>query len=286
MRDFWRERIQRVEPDHPDLIVLPEYCDLYHDQPSCEQIEYSRQAGNEMLDFFGQTARENRCHIVYPTLTHDSDGSCRNSTRVLDPSGRVIGSYHKNHVTIGEMEELNVRCGSEAPIIECDFGCVACVTCFDLNFDELRLKYQAAQPDVILFSSLYHGGLVQAYWAYACRAHFVSAIGFAGAPSGIISPLGQTLASTTIYHDFAIATINLDCRLAHLDYNFEKLKNLKAKYGTQVTITDPDLLGSVLISSQSKEKSVLEMTREGGIELLDEYFVRARTYQCQSGDKE
>jgi len=72
--------------------------------------------------------------------------------------------------------ESGILYGREAPVFDCDFGRVAFAICFDLNFDELRLKYVKAKPDLIVFSSVYHGGLMQAYWAYSCRAHFIGAV--------------------------------------------------------------------------------------------------------------
>src|SRR5690606_27636859 len=124
----------------------------------------------------------------------------------------------------------------------------AFVICFDLNFEELRLKYQAAKPDLIVFPSMYHGGLMQEYWAYSCRAHFVSSVAPANLPSEIISPVGHTLAASTNYFDFTTATVNLDCRVVHLDGNWGKLRALKEKYGSQVTIFDPGRLGAVLLT--------------------------------------
>ena len=276
MREFWRAKIDQVLPDRPDLIVLPEYCDLYADHSPAQQKEYARQAGDTMLGFLREVAHESACYIAYPTLIDVGDDTYRNCTQILDRAGQVIGSYNKNHAAIGEMDHLNVVCGAEAPIIECDFGRLACVTCFDLNFDELRLKYVSARPDFILFSSLYHGGLLQAYWAYSCRAHFVSAIGITGLRSSILSPLGVTLATTTFYHDFVTAEINLDCCLAHLDFNQEKLQRLKAAHGTRVTLTDSDLLGVICIASEIENWSACDMAREFGIELLDEYLERSQ----------
>jgi hypothetical protein len=83
-----------------------------------------------------------------------------------------------------------------------------------------------------------------------------------------------------------VATVNLDCAVAHLDYNWERLRKLKAKYGPQVDISDPGCLGSVLITSRHPEKTVNEMTREFGIELLDDYFDRSLAYRHQPGNME
>ena len=119
------------------------------------------------------TAREHKCYIAYSAARQVEDGSWRNSTQMIDRNGAIVGIYNKNHVVIEETTVSGILCGKEAPVFECDFGTVACVICFDLNFDELRLKYGAVQPDIILFSSMYHGGLMQQYWPTAA-VHFLS----------------------------------------------------------------------------------------------------------------
>ena len=119
----------------------------------------------------------------------DIGGTWYNSSYVIDRNGSDAGIYNKNFPTIGEME-AGIKAGDDVPLIKCDFGTVACAICFDLNFQELLEKFQKIKPDIILFSSMYHGGLVQSYWAYSCRAFFVGSIG--GSPhrkSGI--PLGM-----------------------------------------------------------------------------------------------
>jgi hypothetical protein len=87
--------------------------------------------------------------------------------------------------------------------------------------------------------------------------------------------LGQVITSSTNYSDFAVAAVNLDCALVHLDYNQERLTKLKAKYGPKVKITDPGLLGAVLVSSEDGSISVGEMIKEFEIELLDDYLARS-----------
>jgi len=80
--------------------------------------------------------------------------------------------------------------------------------------------------------------------------------------------------------------VNLDCKLAHLDYNWERLRKLKAKYGPKVTISDPGCLGSILISSEHETVGVDEMIKEFEIELLDDYFARALAYRHKPGNME
>ncbi len=277
MIGHWRSRFAQVLPDRPDLIVVPEACDRPRGLPRQKLIEYYRVRKNQIRDFFAQVARKNRCYVVYSAKRELPDGTWRNSSMLLDRQGTIAGIYNKNHPTVGEME-AGILCGKDAPVFACDFGSVACAICFDLNFDALRLKYVERRPDLIVFSSMYHGGLMQAYWAYSCRCHFVGAIE-RRCPSEIRNPLGEVVASNSNYFDFAVARVNLDSALVHLDGNWGRLRDLKKKYGPQVTVADPGYLGAVLISSEHPTITVDDMIEEFKIERLDDYMKRSLEFR-------
>ncbi len=282
---YWQSKFAQVLPDKPDLIVVPEACDRPGGFSSEKLSEYYKVRKDQIQNFFSKVAGENNCYMVYSAKRELPDGTWRNSSVLIDRKGNVTGIYNKNHPTIGEMEG-GILCGSQAPVFECDFGRVAMAICFDLNFDEIRLKYAKAKPDLIIFSSMYHGGLMQPYWAYSCRSHFVGAIAGKGTRSEIYNPLGQLVASNTNYFDFAVATVNLDCELVHLDYNWERLRKLKEKYGPKVTINDPGCLGAVLVTSEHESISVDQMIKEFEIELLDDYFIRSLEHRHKPGNME
>lgn len=281
----WRNLFNRVLPDQPDLIVVPEACDRPRGLAPEALSQYFVTRGTQVQEFFATVARENQCYIVYSAKRVMDDGTFRNSSVLLDRQGKVAGIYNKNHLTIGEIDN-GILCGNSAPVIECDFGRVAMAICFDLNFDELRLQYVAAKPDLILFSSMYHGGLMQQYWAYSCRCHFIGAIAGRATPSEIRNPLGNTIASNTNYFDYAVAKINLDCALVHLDENWGRLEAMKAKYGPKVKITDPGQLGPVLISSEHETISIDAMIEEFELERLDDYMARSLAYRAKPGNTE
>ncbi len=130
---------------------------------------------------------------------------------------------------------------------------------------------------------MYHGGNVQSTWAYTCRSHFIGAV-YKGNPSEIRNPMGDVIASNTNYFDFAVAKINLDCRLVHLDYNWARLTSLKNKYGTTVKISDPGKLASVLITSENSKVTADDMVKEFEIEMLDDYMKRARDFRIKPGN--
>lgn len=278
---FWENELQQVLPDKPDLIVLPEACDRPGGLSATEQFEYFEARKKQVWDFIASVAKENHCYIVFGTKWQEENGTWRNSSVLFDRQGEVAGIYHKNFPTIGELEG-GIIPGSKAPVFVCDFGIVACAICYDLNFTELCDRYAEQHPDILAFSSMYHGGLMQNYWAYQCRSFLVGALGFREIPSEIRNPLGDVVASSTNYFDFVVATINLDQVVAHLDNNWGKLRNLKEKYGPAVIITDPGKLGPVLITSEHETISAKEMAAEFGIELIDSYFDRSREVRMEN----
>lgn len=273
MIEFWKGKLSQVLPDRPDLIVMPEASDRYPRHSMKERLAYYRVRGNQVRDWLAGVASRHQCHIAYSAVREMPDGTWRNSTQIIGRNGMVLGIYDKNHVAIFETTEGGILCGRDAPIIECDFGRVGCAICFDLNFDEIREKYVRSRPDLIIFSSMYHGGLMQSYWAYSCRAHLVTAI--AGHPSRVLSPVGNELASTTNYYDFVTTTVNLDCKVVHLDGNWDKLKAMREKYGPEVSVFDPGYLGAVLIASETDRLTSDDLIKEFEIELLDEYMTRS-----------
>jgi predicted amidohydrolase len=284
---YWSKQLDRVLHDRPDLIVLPECCDDPVKQGRTLEwlYDYYRYRGNRVRDFMAASARDNRCYIAYSAMIEAADGSFRNATQLLDRSGSVCGVYNKNHLTIKQKSTSDTLYGKSAPIIQTDFGRVACVICFDLNFNELLEQYAREKPDLIVFSSAYHGGLMQQFWAYQCRAHFAGSV-YLPNPCSIISPVGEIVAESTNYYPYVTKTVNLDCAVLHLDYNMPRLDKIKRKYGEKVLVHDPGRLGSVLISSETDEFSVDDVIGEFDLELLDDYFARSRADRCKSGHLE
>ncbi|MCK5272891.1 MAG: hypothetical protein KAJ52_09940, partial [Sedimentisphaerales bacterium] len=65
-----------------------------------------------------------------------------------------------------------------------------------------------------------------------------------------------------------------------------RFRAMKAKYGPKVKITDPGLLGAVLIASEHEKVSIDEMIEEFEIERLDHYFARSLAHRLKPGNME
>lgn len=272
---FWEKEIEKVLPYEVDLIVLPEMNDRPKGLSREQQNIYFKAKDNQVFDYFVSVAKKNKCYIVFNTRDY-IDSIIYNTSFVINRDGALIGKYNKNYPTIGEFN-VGLKPDKTVPVIECDFGRISLAVCFDLNFDELRIKHVEASPDIIIFSSNYHGGFVQNYWAYSVEAFFISACGQDKIPSEVLNPLGEIIAHSTNYFNYTVAEINLDYEIVHLDNNWDKLKKIKEKYKGLVDIHDPGKLGVVMVSSEHKNISSKQMLQEFNVDNAKTYFEKSRT---------
>ncbi len=279
MIDYLCSQMQQVVSQKPDLIVLPERCDIPADflegpalDPRLE--DYHRASREPVMALMRDTAKQHGCYIAYPTLARDNNGM-HNSIVLIGRDGEVVGRYDKTRPTLDELDK-GVSPGPGAVVLDCDFGRVGLLICFDLNFDELRLAYKQLSPDLLVFSSVYHGGLMQEYWPYSCGCHMASAIGPTATPSEVRLPTGDVIARSSNHFNHATATINLDCAQVHLSCLIEKIDKIKNQYGTSVHIHDPGRSGVVVISAESNDLTIQQIMNEFDLELLDTYLERTR----------
>lgn len=283
----WEAQLQQVLPEQPDFIVLPECCDdpFVKDMSTEWLYDYYRYRGNRIRDYFAGVARAHRCYIAYSANLEMPDGSFRNVTHVIDRSGEVCGVYHKNFITIRQKSNSDTLYGKEAQVIETDFGRVACIICFDINFEDLLAQYVEQKPDLIVFSSAYHGGMMTSYWAYTCRAYFAGAI-WRPEICSILNPVGDVVAESTLFYPHVTETVNMDRAVVHYDFNWEKLEAAKRKYGYKLKISDPTRLNAFVISSETDEFTIQDIVREFDLELLDDYWARCRADRAKPGHLE
>ncbi len=277
--NWLKKEIEQVLPDKPDLILIPECCDRPREMELADVQAYYASRNGEIQSYLCSVARDNRCYVAYGYVREASDGMRRNSCIMIDRQGNIMGAYDKNFPTIGEKSMYKVLPGTEEHIFECDFGRVGAIICFDLNFDEIRAKYKKAKPDMIVFPSNFGGGLMRNFFAYDTRSYFVAACGW-DCPAEVITPLGETLDITKCfaYYDYIVQDINLDYAIVHLDFNREKLRAAKEKYGSAFNMRVGGFLGVVMITCESEDMTIDDIVREFEIELLDDYLERSKAH--------
>ncbi len=273
MIEYWRNEIASELPNRPDLIVLPEICDMYKGMTPEEKRAYLAARGDRVLKFLQELARKQKAYIAYPTYRNLPGGKLANCTIFIDRAGDVVGIYDKNYPTVGDIAFGAVP-GRDPVVVKTDFGTVGFAICFDLNFWEFLDRYAALQPNVLLFSSYYHGGFMQSVWAYRCRAWFVGAA-IGQLESTVVNPVGETVKRSTCYFRRFTTTFNTNCRVVHLDGNWGKLQAAIDKYGQRIEVSDPGNVGAVLLTSEDPALPVDQVVKEFDIELWDGYYARS-----------
>lgn len=284
----WSERIESVLPDRPDLIVLPEHGDrpVARRSPLIpfprEQIEdFTEYKGNQLRDALAEIAIDHATRIAYSGYRIDDDGRLRNSTQLIGTHGETVGVYDKNYLTIPENERRGVTHGEHMTVMDTDIGRIAPVICFDLNFEQGLQELAPQRPEIIAFSSNYHGGFMQQYWAYSARSYFIGSV-IPPNRASIISPTGQVMAQSTNYSPHVTATINLDYAVVHIDENRPKFTAAKRKYGRDLQIHDPGQVGFVLLTSENSDLTIAQVMEEFEIVDIDDYFGRSSSLRQES----
>ena len=160
-------------------------------------------------------ARRYRMYVICPMM-EKRNGKVYNAAVLIDRKGEYVGSYHKIHPTIWEIES-GVTPGTESKTFKLDFGRVGFAICFDLNYEDVIEGLTKNGSELIFFPSMYPSVLQLRLWAFNYGVYMVSA--YTGEGSMIVDPFGRALATSSSYSPVICKTINLDYGVFHIDYN-------------------------------------------------------------------
>ena len=137
---YWTAAMDEEIGNKPDLVVLPEICDVIQGVSPQGEVDWLRRRGNRVLEAFAAYAKRHRCYLVYPTYRQLPDGAWANCAIVIDRDGDVVGVYDKYQPTVRDLGNpvLDVRPGTGTCVVETDFGRLGVMICFDLNFQPIQ----------------------------------------------------------------------------------------------------------------------------------------------------
>lgn len=263
--------IEKACWDSPDIVITPEFFNVL----GCENyVSLAETIEGETVGRLAELARRYKTWIVCAMPERDGE-KVYNSCILINRDGEPVGRYHKMHPTIGEIEQ-GITPGVESPPFDTDFGTIAFAICFDLNFRDVILSAMrdgSRRPKLISFSSMYRGGIQARIWAHDFGVWFASAI--TGPHSAIINPMGKVMAMSEAYNPIASFVANMDYVICHIDYNNEKLDEVKRKYGKGVELDIYSPEGRFILYSNMEERSAEDIVREFDLEPLESYFARA-----------
>lgn len=271
--------VQRAARMGADIVAFPEvYAQLGQAEGWQAWNELAEDPeGGPTIAAMREQAERLGLHIIWPTLTRER-GRVYNSAVLIDSRGKVTGVYHKMHPTIGEIEN-GITPGEEIGVFDTSFGRIGTCICFDLNFPDTMEGLGRGGAEVVFFCSMYRGGLQLRAWAHKLGAYMVSAI--TGELGMIVDQGGEVLAEST--SEIVIARrVNLDSELLHLDYNGEKLDDMLAKYGPDISFRYYSREACWTVSSEREGLSIEDIKREFGLESRAAYFARAEQIRQQA----
>lgn len=272
-----RAMTARVAQERPQFVCFPEICACaaagFHRGP-----DIAPELGPYVAEV-GKIAREFDTAIVAPLLER-LDGKVYNSVPVVDRHGRLVLVYRKNYLTPLEME-VGISPGTEVPVGDCDGVRVGVSVCFDANFESVALELERQRARLMFWPSQYWGGQLLQYWAM--RYGFYIAVAY-DVESALIDMSGRYLVrqGTETWQvraghlpPWAVADININRELFHLDGNMKKFQEIRAKYTPDIEIEVMEPEGFFLLSSRRPDLPVEQVASEFGLETLRDFLARS-----------
>ncbi len=258
-----------------DLVAFPEICTTLG---AADPWQFEPLDG-PTITAMARKAREHSMYIVCPLALMEGDRR-RNSSVLIDRDGSITGVYHKYFPTHGELD-IGVLPGTETPVFKTDFGKVGLCICFDLNYHEVGAGLCDSRAELVIWSSMWTGKRMLTKWAlefgFQIGALHAGAASFVDAAGRELTCIERTVADATGCAPLVTATLDLDQRLLHHDYNLDKLKALYGRYGPVAAHVEwlPEEC-VVVFGSQLADKPTDELIEEFALEPMRDYLARAR----------
>ena len=208
-----------------DLIVLPESCDIPCLASTAQQRAQSVEKYNaRLLEAAAATAK--RCGaLLFANARSFSEGGMRNTTYAFDREGRMVGQYHKQHLTPGEVTKVRLDSDytyefSSPTVVEIEGLRFGFLTCYDFYFYENFANLARENLDFVIGCSHQRSdthralAIMSQFLAYNTNAYVVRAsvsmdeTSDIGGGSMVVAPGGEIL--TNLYSKVGLATVEID----------------------------------------------------------------------------
>ena len=263
---------ERALLDRPDIVCLTETITWYGLEVASLPLA-AEPVDGPTVQAFAALARRGSTYVVVPIYTRDGN-LIHNSAILLDRRGQIAAVYHKLYPTVPEIER-GVTPGADPIVVQTDFGRVGFAICFDLNFREVAEGNRAAGAELLLFPSMYEGGLQLSIWAHDFGFFIASATPRNG--GRFIDPVGRLMAHGDVQYDPILTRrLNLDYRVIQLGPNFHRMEQVKRRYGpgVELDVSRPEAV--VCLYSHLDGVSADDIVNACELEKRVDYFPRAR----------
>lgn len=276
MVDVTLAKLDSVRDYHPDLVCFPEiFLKTGGDVHNPNWPAVSRR----MVDALRERARAMRCYII-ASVYEESEaypGYRYNCGLLIDRQGEIAGKYRKQHTVVEESENTHVIPARKCPVFDTDFGRIGILICFDIGWRETWKKMADQGARMVVWLSAYDGGnLLNTYAAYNMY-YVVSSVRTDHAR--IIDPTGRTIVMGSDWDGLAMARIDLEMELFHIDRQFAKIEQIRAALGDKVTIRSYSEENVFTIESNDLAWPIARICQTFGLMTYRDYHAEATRMQ-------
>jgi len=216
-------------------------------------------------------AQRHRMYVICP-IREQAGKEQFNTAVLIDRQGRVAGKYRKVYVFWGE----GLVPGRDGVgVFDTDFGRIAILTCFDINFPEMWQQAELRGAEIVFWPSAYAGGLPLTAYAML-HQYYVVPVG----TGNLIDVTGRTLEPPHVQKPLPgqfIATLDLDRTFVHTNFNETKVARLLKEHKGEVEqerFFEPEAW--YLLRAVKPGVRVRDLLKRYQIEGLREYRLRSR----------
>lgn len=170
-----------LKTDQPDLIVLPEYFEVYGTTTE-EKLALAEPAGGAAYKMAQDFARENKVFVHAGTIMEKVEGENRiyNTSFVFNREGKEVAAYRKIHMFdivapdgTAYKESATVKPGEDIVTYDIDGLKIGCAICYDIRFFELFLQLEKAGCDMIVLPAAFTLQTGKDHWEVLARARAI-----------------------------------------------------------------------------------------------------------------
>lgn len=137
-----------------DIVCLPE-CFSTRGIEGKKLKKFAEKIPGRTFELVSEKANKHKMYVVCP-IEGISKGIYRNLAMIIDRKGKLVGEYHKVHLTRVEKEEGKIP-GEEFPVFNTDFGKIGVMICHDNSFPESARCLALNGAEVIFWPHIQSG---------------------------------------------------------------------------------------------------------------------------------
>lgn len=264
--DYIQEQVREAAAVKPDIIALPELFPV-----ACLDEGAKLIASDKDRELMLSLAKEYQVCLV-GSILEERKGKLYNTALFVDKRGKVIGRYDKTHPTEGEMDKGVTPGKKEQLPVDTEFGKIGAQICFDANWPQGWEDLAAKGAEIIFFPSAFPGGRILEAIALLNQVYIVTSIWTVD--SGIIDNTGRWVVKTDPHSWCVWATIDRERMVFHWDFQFEKPKEIRKKYGDSIKIESFAAEARFALEANTEDVSVPDIAREFGLVTYQDYIKR------------